>query len=360
MESDIAYWVALRSYEKFGPRSFERLCLHFRTMKEAFEAPREAFLAAGITPNAIEGFLGLRDEIHPESLMQELEHHHICVLTKRSTNYPKLLSTIYDAPPVLFLQGPLPPDDQPTLAIVGSRKASPYGLRVAAQFAGELADAGVVVVSGLAWGIDEAAHMATVKHQGVTVAVLASGHAALTGRQRYLAAQILEHRGAILSEFLPNVSSFRHHFPIRNRIISGMSQGTLVVEAIEKSGSLITAKSAIDQGRDVFAIPGPIDSPTSVGTHALLKAGAYPTTVVSDILDVLHIESRAPEATITRPMPDTKEEAILLPLLSKTPIHIDALAKQAGLPMSAVLSSMTLMQLKGRIREVGGMHYILV
>ncbi|MFA6522452.1 MAG: DNA-processing protein DprA [Patescibacteria group bacterium] len=359
MRNDLPYWLALRAYEKFGPRSFERLLLKFETMEEAFHASREALLDADLTTLAVDSFLHLREDIHPEALVADLERHHLTAITKCDEEYPALLGTIYDPPPVLFIAGTLPPAEIAHVAIVGSRKASPYGLRIAAQMSEELAEAGCVIVSGLAYGIDEAAHSATLKTKGLTVAVLACGHNQLIGRARYLAQKIVEAGGAVISEFPLHTPAHSFHFPIRNRIISGMSQGTLIVEATNDSGSLITARSALEQGRDVFAIPGNIDSPTSVGTNGLLKVGAYPTTSSQDILDVLRIEKR-PDATRAPITPDSADEAAILPFLSQTPVHIDDLVHASALGIATVASTLTLMEIKGRVRHVGGMFYILV
>ncbi|MBU0614381.1 DNA-processing protein DprA [Patescibacteria group bacterium] len=359
MREDLPYWVAINATMKFGPRSFERLTSVFDSMKDAWLASAEELEQIGIQKKFVEAFLATKEDVVPEKLMQTLERNNIQAITIFDDEYPSLLTSIYDPPPILFVKGKLPQSSVAHVAIVGSRKATQYGLYAANKFAKELSSAGVIVVSGLAYGIDETAHMATVAEHGRTIAVLASGLGILTSRQNYIANKIIENKGAIISEFPYLCESLKHHFPIRNRIISGISHGTFIVEAQERSGSLITAKSALEQSRDVFALPGPITNPNSAGTNNLIKMGAFPVTQVEDILDLLEIV-HLPKQPKTAPKPDSKEEAEITVLMSANPIHIDELIRQTQLSSSQVASTLSLMEMKGRVRHIGGMYYILV
>jgi len=356
---DLAYWIAINEYAKFGPKSFEKLINFFSSMEHAFKADANELTLAGISKKTADQFVHFREGLSPKKLLDEVERHNIYVLRVTDEEYPPMLRNIYDPPPLLFIDGYLPPVETAQLAIVGSRKASSYGLQMADRFARELAQAGIVVVSGLAYGIDEAAHRATVKAQGVTLAVLGCGILNIeTARQRYLASEIKENGGAIISEFPLRAAGLKHHYPYRNRVISGITQGTLVVEATEKSGSLITARSALEQGRDVFAIPGPITSDTSVGTNNLIKMGAVAVTKAEDILDLLNVEG---VQYIQKPLPapDSKEEGQILELLSKNPIHIDEMIRTTQLDSKTVASTLSLMEMKGRAHQIGGMYYVL-
>lgn len=282
-------------------------------------------------------------------------------MLKNDPAYPLLLREIKNPPEQLFILGELPPPNTPTIAVVGARHCTDYGQRVTQEITSALSMAGLIIVSGLATGIDQIAHSATLDTHGKTIAVLGCGLDQLTStEQKRLAKRILEHQGAIVTEFALGAPPLKTNFPRRNRIISGLSLGTLVIEATTRSGSLITAKFALDQGRDLFAVPGSIHSETSQGTNSLLKSGAHVVTSAHDVLDILGLSgvalSREP---LPPPRPETKEEAILLPLISKQPIHLDEIIRASGLPSTTVSSSIMMMEIKAKVRHVGGNYYIL-
>lgn len=357
MDEELLYWVGLHTFPKFGPRRMTRLRSHFPSMKEAFYAPKEALVAAGIPPKVAESFIHLRADIQPERTIKIAEREQITIIPITSDDYPSLLKTIYDPPSLLFVRGHLPPEQSMHLAVVGSRKATQYGIDCTKSIISKVAAQGIVVVSGLAYGIDEAAHIATVKEQGTTIAVLGTGLCKISSRSRYLADRICEEGGAIVSEFPLEALGQAFHFPFRNRVIAGLSQGTLVVEAQIKSGSLITAKAALEQGREVFAIPGSIFSETSEGTNHLIKQGAHPVTSAEDILDVLGVDKVI--RPVTNYEPANQEEAILLEMLSSSPIHIDELTRSTSLHSASVGSTLSLLEIKGRVQHVGGQYYVL-
>ncbi len=258
------------------------------------------------------------------------------------------------------MRGVLPSAQAPMVAIVGSRACTPYGRRVTREICKELARAGIVIVSGLAFGIDAVAHEATLDVHGKTIAVLASAVDNVTPAQnRPLAEQILNQEGAIVSELPTGSQVNKFSFPVRNRLISGMCLATVVVEAAEKSGSLLTARAALEEGRDVFAVPGPIDSDTSKGANALLRSGAHVATGAKDILDLLGIQGIDGLPVSSPPTADSKEEAMILATLSKKPIHVDTIVRESGMPVSKTNTTLTLMEMKGKVRHVGGGHYII-
>lgn len=284
-------------------------------------------------------------------------------IAKDDERYPRLLKEIADPPERLFVLGELPPGTRFCCAVVGSRKASPYGREITQTIVRSLAKAGLVIVSGLAQGIDETAHWAAMDAGGLTVAVIASGLDQLSSsRQRDLAKKIVASGGAVISENPLGTPPEPWRFPVRNRLISGFSQATLVVEAAESSGSLITARHALEQGRELFAVPGPITWPTSAGTNNLIKTGAHVVTSTSDVLDVLGLSWTEDDQSISRTQPiqpDNEEESSLLTLLSKRPVHLDELVRQTRQPAAAVSSTLLLMEMKGMVRHVGGNHFII-
>jgi DNA processing protein len=357
--SDLKYWIAINEFPQFGPKAFSRLFSYFKNMQDAFQANAEELIKAGISKKHASAFVHFRSNISPDKLIKEIEKNNITAVTMKDEGYPALLKTIYDPPGVLFVQGYLPSSDNAHLAIVGSRKASAYGIRACKMLTRSIADSGLVIVSGLAYGIDEYAHAETINAKGITVAVLACGLLSVnSSRQRYLANKIIESGGAVISEFSLHAPNMKQNFPYRNRVISGLSHATLVIEAAEKSGSLITARCALEQGRDVFALPGPIDSATSVGTNNLIKMGALAVTKSDDILDALQIE-HIQEAEVPKPAPDSKEEAKILELLSKKPIHIDEITRSTQFPSHTIASTLSLMEMKGRAHQIGGMYYVI-
>ena len=282
--------------------------------------------------------------------------------------YPRLLAELAVPPIALEVEG----DSDliaPAVAIVGSRRATPYGISVAERFAAGLAEAGIVVVSGLARGVDGAAHRAALDAGGRTIAVLGSGHDRLYPAEHAGLARACCASGAVLSEFPPGTRPLPHHFPRRNRIIAGLTLGTLVVEAAERSGSLATARHAVDGGREVFAIPGPLGSETSAGCHALIRMGATLVTSVSDILEELTLPARvgdpAPDPPADRagapapPQPAPRVGAsarLLLKLLRGEPsgMELDALLETADLPTPAALAAVSELERRGLIRRFPG------
>lgn len=358
----LAHLVALSHFYKIGPVSYQRLVAQFASIERTWTASLED-LALCLPENLAREFVAWRTTVDPQELLDDALRRDITLVAFDDPAYPVLLKTIHDPPFLLYVRGTLPSADAVCVGVVGSRKATEYGLRAAHDLSRDLARR-VVVVSGLAWGIDEAAHQGTLDAGGMTIAVLASGlDGGDSSRKRELAADIAAHGGAVISEFAPEVPPLTHHFPIRNRIVAGMSKGVLVVEAAVKSGSLITARAAIAENREVFAVPGSIFSETSEGTNALCKDGAHVVTSANDVLGALGF-APAP-ITIERtgtalPCPPTLngDAAVIYAVLTTEPLHIDDIVRAASLPAATVLSTLTTLEIEGHVRHLGGMRYI--
>lgn len=360
---DAAYLVACSAFAKFGSRSLLKLKRAFSNWQEVWSAPLLALHQAGIGEDIATEFISFRGQFDIALIWERLQKENIHLVKYGEPDFPTLLNEIYDPPILLYVKGRWEKDlDLFPLAVVGSRHPTPYGKQVTQEITVELARQGLTIVSGLALGIDAMAHAATLDAGGRTIAVLGSGldwdHIYPT-QNRQLAEKIIANGGAVISEFPLDTLPLRHHFPIRNRIISGLSWGTLVIEAAEDSGSLLTARSALEQNREVFSIPGSIYSPLSYGPNNLLKMGAKVVTSAVDILDALRLEPATPLLTKQAPSAANAEEAALFKVLSKEPQHIDFLTKQSQLPAPLAASTLTLMEMKGLVKNLGGMLYIL-
>lgn len=276
-------------------------------------------------------------------------------VTFLDADYPANLRTIDRAPPVLFIRGAILEPDQLALAIIGTRRATPYGMMVAQRFARGLGEQGITVVSGLARGIDTAAHIGAMAGGGRTVAVLGCGvDVFYPPENRKLYDQIAAH-GAVISEFNLGTEPAAYNFPARNRVISGLSRAVLAVECRNSSGVLNTVRWAADQGRDVMAVPGTIVSETSLGTNQLIKDGARPVTVLEDLLEALNVQPRS-KPRPEKPLSDA--DRALLVHLSENPVHIDALAEHAQQPMPHLLSQLLDMEIRGVVRQLPGMMFV--
>ncbi len=275
-------------------------------------------------------------------------------------DYPKLLKKIKNPPKVLYYIGSLPKNDEKNFAVVGTRRFSPYGKQVALEIAGDLAEAGLTIVSGLAPGIDTFAHQATLERKGRTIAVLGTG---LDEKSIYpkenikLARGIVENGGCLISEYPIGTGGTHFTFPQRNRIVSGLSLGVLVVEAKQKSGALITANLAFEQKRKVFAVPGPIHSSNSKGCHYLIKKGAKLVESASDILKELNLP--LPTSGVRHPQGETPEENLILDTLKEEALYIDKIIERTKLSAANVAGALAILEIKGKVRNLGGNVYAL-
>jgi len=279
-------------------------------------------------------------------------------ITLPDPNYPRLLKEISDPPQVLYLKGEIKKEDETAIAIVGTRNYTNYGKRIAEEITSDLAERGITIISGLAKGIDTFAHKAALEHKGRTIAVLGS---AVDSKSLYPAcnrklAEKIARNGAVVSEYPVGTKSERYFFPQRNRIISGLSLGILVVEAPEKSGALITASQALEQNREVFAVPGPIYSENSKGTNNLIKMGAKLVTCANDILEELNLPLIENKKKLFKP--ENKWEEILFNILTEEPVHIDEITKKSNLDAGLVSSTLITLELRGIVKQHGGGYYV--
>jgi DNA processing protein len=356
------YFNAFNLIDGIGPIAFKKLLAYFKSLKTAWSAEIREFTQAGLTKSIIEQISQKRPKINPDWEMEKLIKEGVDLITLQDKNYPKLLKEIYTPPALLYVRGKLKSADQFSLGIVGTRKLSLYGRQITPLITADLAQAGLTIVSGLAKGIDTLAHQTTLKVNGRTIAVLGSGldkKSIYPSINRRLAEEISQN-GAVISEFPIGTEPLAQHFPQRNRIISGLSLGILVIEAPEKSGALITAKDALEQNRDVFAIPGNILSQNSLGPHNLIKMGAKLVSQATDILEELNLTSLTkPAQEEKRVLADNQEEALILKQLSDQPIHIDKIIRETKLSTTIVNSTLTLMEIKGKIKNLGGNNYVI-
>jgi DNA processing protein len=302
----------------------------------------------------------LRESYNPDNDIRKVEKAGAHIVTWDDPAYPVRLREIPNPPPVLYVRGHFAESDQWALAVVGTRRATTYGKEVACVFATELAAHGVSIVSGLARGIDAIAHQAALEAGGRTIAVLGHGIDVIYPPEHQKLAERIVAQGAIISDYPPGTPPEAVNFPPRNRIISGLSVGVLIIEAPENSGALITADFAAEQGRDVFVVPGSVLSSNATGTNRLLRDGALLALTTQDILEQLNMTMVAQHIQAHAVMPPQDEtERILFALLSAEPAHIDDLGRQANLPINTVSSALTMMELKGLVRQVSGMNYVL-
>ncbi|HEY7349469.1 MAG TPA: DNA-processing protein DprA [Ktedonobacterales bacterium] len=357
---ELACWVAFTRVRGIGPKRFGDLLSFFGSAAAAWRAGRADLLAARLDARATEALLAQRAKgPAPEAELEALARRGIRAVSQADPDYPELLREIYLPPILLYVRGTLAPEDAWAVAMVGTRKATSYGFQVAEHLARGLASNKVTVISGLARGIDTAAHKAALAAtDGRTIAVLGCGLDVIYPPENAkLAARICE-QGALVSEFPLGTQPEPTNFPIRNRVISGLSLGVVVVEAPRSSGALITTRFALDQNRQVFAVPGHIYSKASEGTNALIQAGAKLVMSVKDILEELKLQ-QAPQQEMRALLPATGVEGALLALLAAAPepLHIDELCRASSMPAAEVTSALLLMQLKGMVQDVGNATY---
>ena len=362
-KSDIKYWVGFSLIPGVGRARFAKLESYFGTLEQAWQASPTQLQAAELETRVLQEIVDWRPRINLEAEMERLDRFGVAALTWKDPGYPARLKEIYDCPPLLYMRGQLLPQDEWCLAVVGTRRPTLYGKQVTQELVSELARRGVTIVSGLARGVDAEAHRAALEVGGRTLAIFACGlDIVYPSEHAHLAQQIMS-QGALLSDYPLGTRPKAEHFPRRNRIMSGLSLGTLVIEAGDSSGALITAGRAVEQNREVFAVPGSILSPASRGTNRLIQDGAKLVRSYTDVLEELNLTARVqpqPEQLEMRellPVDDT--EAVLLKKLSAQPTHIDEVCRESGLPISLVSSTMALLEIKGLVKQVGAMNYVL-
>ena len=352
------YLVALSAFIPFGPKRIELLTGYFGSAKKVWNSSSKKLLQVGINEKSVIAFETFRKAFGIESYLKKLEKLKIEFVVRDDKNYPENLKDLDNAPTVLYIRGKLKAEDTNAVAVVGSRKMTSYGREVTEKFSSELANFGITIVSGLARGIDTAAHKGALSVGGRTIAVLGCGlDSVYPPENTQLAREIIEKESAVVSEYPLGHPALPINFASRNRIVSGLSKAVLVVEGAEKSGTLLTASSAADQGRTVFAVPGQITSPLSAAPLFLLKNGAKIATEPSDILEELDIQVKVDREKIEKVMPSTKEETELLEILTNEPLHLDEVARISSLDTPSVSARLTIMELKGLVKNMGGGVY---
>jgi DNA processing protein len=359
------YWIALNNIPGLGPTRIKRLVDAFGSPKGALEAPLGLLLDKKLVPtSSADAFRGTGKLLaEADAQIEACRASGISVLIQADDDYPMYLKEIFAPPPVLYVTGDLSALRNHALAVVGTRKPTQYGTACARSLTAELCKS-AVIVSGLAVGVDTAAHERCLELGGKTVAVLGCGiDRVYPPENKGLAKRILEH-GAIVSEFPPGTIPEAYNFPRRNRVISGISCGVIVVEAGERSGALITADYALQQNRVVFAVPGPIDSPMSAGTFKLIKDGAVPVRSAADIFEHISAASFAPLLTappqsIRSETPPTlpENELTVWDTLSNNPQRVDTISEASGIDIPQLLAILLNLELKGFVTQIGGQQF---
>ncbi len=361
-KNSLKYWLAWNKISDIGPKRFYKLLEYFGSADIAWQAKSgEIFRILNLNPKISSRISEEKNNINPEQELDLIYKHKVNVLTLEDALYPENLKTIHYPPPVLYFKGTIKESDKNSISIVGSRKATYYGKMVAEKLSKDLSLAGLTIISGMARGIDTAAHKGVLSVNGRTIAVLGCGIDHIYPPENRRLAQEIEASGAVISEFSLSTLPERQNFPRRNRIISGLSLGTVVVEAAEKSGALITADFALDQGREVFAIPGNINSPLSNGSHNLIKQGAKLVNNYQDILEEIHTVlpkiTTVKEIAIKDASLGEKEKKIYR-LITKEPIQIDEIIETSKLSAGKVSEILLNLELKDLIKEIEGKRFI--
>lgn len=355
-----AYWVGFNHVKGIGAVRLRALLDYFGDLEIAWQAPADALMQTGLSAKIVENILHTRNTLDLSVLMEQITQKNIDILTLEDPGYPPSLKEIDQPPPVLYLRGSIETRDRRAVAIVGTRRVTAYGRQVAEDIATHLARQGITIISGLARGIDAIAHQAALKAGGRTIAVLGSGVDQIYPPEHTALAEKIIGQGAVCSDYAPGTMPDGINFPPRNRIISGLSLGIVVVEAGEESGALITASFAANQGREVFAVPGNILSPQSRGANRLIQQGAHALMSPNEILEQLNIDRVDQEYAAKSSFPTDEVEQKLLNVMGFEPLHIDEIGAQSGYPIARVTAALTLMELKGMVRQVGGMNYVVM
>ncbi len=356
------YLVALSHFSKFGPVRLRKLKEYFPNFEHAFRASASELKNARIEDAIASEFTSFRSQINIEEIIKKIQEENISVIGIDDDNYPKILKEIFNPPQILYFKGELFFDEN-GLAVVGSRNYTAYGQQIIEDIVRKVARNGLPIISGLALGVDAHAHRVALEEGARTIAVLGTGvdlASIYPSHNRHLAGKIIESGGALISEFPIGTAPLPYHFPQRNRIISGLTKATLVVEAREKSGALITARDALEQNREIMAVPGSIYSDLSAGPNKLIKDGAKAVLSAQDIFDSLDFDNVVNYIKTEDIKAETKEEEDVLKFLKNDPVHIDVLVKLTGLNIKSINTTLSMMEIKGMVRNLGGMNYILI
>ncbi len=355
------YWIALSSIEEIGSRTIEKLYQHFNDIEKAYNCNKSDLeQIEGLSVKLAEKFLKTRDKINPDKCLEEVQNKGINFITLEDNNYPKLLKEISNPPAVLYYKGDLNRCNfERNLAVVGSRKASTNGKQSLKRIIDELKNTDICIVSGLALGIDTTAHNLAIENNLATIGVIASGFDYIYPSQnKDLYKKIEEEQGVIFTEYYPTFKPIAFRFPQRNRIVTGLSKGTLVVEAAIKSGALISANLTLEQGRELMCIPGAINNPNTEGIYKLLKNGATMVTETNDILEALSWEIKTVKTDSDEKFNNLNEvEKLVVDSIKIEPLAFDTIQAKTKLQTDELLTCLTMLELKGIIIQVDGDRY---
>jgi len=357
--SEIKYWIGFTRVPGIGRMRLQLLKNYFKTLENAWAAPKTELLKAGLDAGTADNLVTNRPGIDLDKDLALIDKYRIKVVTFESPDYPALLKETHDYPAVLYVRGDLNAADADSIAVVGTRKATSYGRQVTEDIVSNLALNGITIISGLARGIDTIAHRATLESNGRTIAVFACGLDIVYPPENLKLAKDILENGALISEHPLGTKPKPENFPRRNRILSGLSLGVLVVESGEKGGALITAGFAVDQNREVFAVPGSILSGMSRGPNRLIQDGAKLVRSHLDILEELRLPVVSRQIELQDALNPGGNESIIIKYISDEPAHVDEICRASGLDTSTVISCLAIMELNGLVRPTGGMTYAL-
>ena len=366
MNENSKYWLAINNIKNLGPVTIKKMWEHFGDIKTVWEADEKQISEIeGLSRQPVKAFFENRDSIDLDNELKRVEDAGVKTLTLEDDDYPASLKNIYDPPPVIFVKGELRKADEKAIAIVGTRKASRYGLETARKLAAELSSLGITIISGLAAGIDTAAHGGALSANGRTVAVFGCGVDVIFPQENRGLAREIEKSGALVSEYPLGEATSKSNFPRRNRIISGLSLGVIMVEGNYDSGAMITAKQALEQGREVFAVPGKVDLEQSKGPHWLIKQGAKLVESVEDVIEELKFQVTRNKIQINTkaqiPIPDlSAEEQKVYSVINYEPKHIDAIAVELNMPVNQLSALLMVMEIKKAVRQLPGKMFVLI
>jgi DNA processing protein len=357
--NDLKYWIGFSRIPGIGRVRIGILKEKLGSLASAWAASKSDLVRSGLDEKIASGFIKNRDKISLDSELEALAKYHIKAIPFESPEYPPLLKEISDFPAVLFVRGELKSCDETSVAVVGTRRATGYGRQITEEIVGSLAANNVTIVSGLAKGIDTAAHKAALEAKGRTLAIFACGLDIVYPPENVKLAREIMERGALISEYPLGTKPKAEHFPQRNRILSGLSRGVLVVESGETSGALITANFALQQNREVFAVPGSILSPMSKGPNRLIQEGAKLVRNHIDVLEELNLSVLEHQYEMPSLNASSEIESIIMKCISDGPVHIDQICRATGLTAAVLQSNLAVMEINGMIKHTGNLNYVL-
>jgi DNA processing protein len=357
--SEIKFWVGFSRVPGIGKAKLFAIKKYFGDLKEAWKGTKSDYIKAGIDEKTADNILTFRHEFSLDKEIEKNAKYNIDIITCESNKYPSLLKEIPDYPVLIYVRGELKENDATSIAIVGTRRSTAYGRQVTEELVNSLVLCNITIVSGLAKGIDSIAHKAAIEAKGRTIAVFACGLDVVYPPENIKLARDIIENGALISEFPIGTKPKAEYFPRRNRILSGLSRGVVVVECGEQSGALITANFAVEQNREVFAVPGNVFSPMSKGPNKLIQEGAKLVRSHLDIIEELSLSEVAQQLELKNTYTGNPIEMSIIKYISNEPMHVDDICRLTGLNASVVGSNLSVMELNGLVCHIGNMNYVL-